>query len=88
MDKLMDFILCGGMTILELAIVLIAVMLIQLTVYQLSGKKINLFKIITLSILRFNNYLTEIFWIERSENYERGIGTNSNIISKMVQEIW
>ena len=61
MDKLMDFILCGGMTILELAIVLIAVMLIQLTVYQLSGKKINLFKIITLSILRFNNYLTEIF---------------------------
>lgn len=61
MDKLMDFILCGGMTILELTIVLIAVMLIQLTVYQLSKKRVNLFKIITLSILRFNNYLTEIF---------------------------
>lgn len=61
MDKLMDFILCGGMTILELAIIFIAVMLIQLTVYQLSRKRINLFKIITKSILRFNNYLTEIF---------------------------
>ena len=61
MDKLMDFILCTGMTILELAIVLIAVMLIQLTVYQLSRKKVNLFKIITVSILRFNDYLTEIF---------------------------
>lgn len=59
MDKLMDFILCGGMTILELVIMFIAVMLIQLTVYQLSKKRINLFKIITLSILKFNNYLTE-----------------------------
>ena len=61
MDKLMDFILCGGITILEIAIMFVAVILIQLTVYQLSRKRINLFKIITLSILRFNNYLTEKF---------------------------
>lgn len=59
MDKLMDFILCGGMTIFELAIMFIAVMLIQLIVYRTTG--VSLINSMISAGLRFNNYLTEKF---------------------------
>ena len=59
MDKLMDFILCGGMTILELVIMFIAVMLIQLIVYRATG--ISLINSMIRAGLRFNNYLTRKF---------------------------
>lgn len=59
MDKLMDFILCGGMTIFELAIMFIAVMLIQLIVYRTTG--ISLINSMIKAGLRFNNYLTKKF---------------------------
>ena len=59
MYKLMDFILCTGMTILELAIMFIAVMLIQLIVYRATG--ISLINSMIRAGLRFNSYLTEKF---------------------------
>jgi hypothetical protein len=59
MDKIMDFILCTGMTIFELAIMFIAVMLIQLIVYRTTG--ISLFNKFIRLMFKADKYLTAKF---------------------------
>lgn len=47
MDKIIDIFLCGGMVAIEIIGVIAIALFIQLVVYQLSNKKINLYKIIS-----------------------------------------
>lgn len=58
MDKIMDFILCAGVTTFEVIAVIMAMMLIQLIVYQLSGRRINLIIEITKLMFRADRYIT------------------------------
>ena len=61
MDKMMDFILCAGITGLEVIAVIAGGMLIQLVVYQLSGRRINLIKEITRLMFKADRYITAKF---------------------------
>lgn len=59
MNKLLDILLCGTATIIELIIIFTITMLIQLVMYRIFG--INLFKLIIKSLNRFDQYLNKMF---------------------------
>lgn len=59
MDKLMDFILCGGMTIFELIAIFIGLALVQLIVYRTTG--ISLFNKLTKLVFKADRYVTAKF---------------------------
>ena len=51
MDKIIDIFLCGGMVAIEIIEIIVIALFIQLVVYQLSNKKINLYKTISFYLL-------------------------------------
>lgn len=51
MDKIIDIFLCGGMVAIEIIGIIAIALFIQLVVYQLSNKKINLYKTISFYLL-------------------------------------
>lgn len=51
MDKIIDIFLCGGMVAIEIIGIIAIALFIQLVVYQLSNKKINLYKTINFYLL-------------------------------------
>lgn len=59
MDKIMDFILCAGVTAFEVVAIIVGAMLIQLIVYQLTG--ISLFNRFTKLMFRADRYITAKF---------------------------
>lgn len=59
MDKLLDILLCGTVTIIEAIIIFIIMMLIQLIMYKIFG--INLFKLIIKYLNKLDEYLNNIF---------------------------
>ena len=59
MDKLLDILLCGTVTIIEVIIIFIITMLIQLIMYRIFG--INLFKLIIKYLNKLDEYLNKIF---------------------------
>lgn len=59
MSKLLDILLCGTVTIIELITIFIVAMLIQLIMYRIFG--INLFKIVIKSSKKLDQYINKIF---------------------------
>lgn len=51
MDKIIDIFLCGGIVAIEIIGIIAIALFIQLVVYQLSNKKINLYKTINFYLL-------------------------------------
>ena len=59
MIKLIDFILCAGVTLFELIIILIGLALLQLIVYRTTG--ISLFNKLTKLVFKADKYMTAKF---------------------------
>lgn len=59
MSKLLDFILCAGITLSEVIVIIIAAMLIQLIVYRTTG--ISLYNTIIKLMFKADKYLTAKF---------------------------
>lgn len=59
MDKIMDFILCAGVTAFEVIAVIIAMMLIQLIMYRVFN--INLYKLFIKGSNKLDKYLVAKF---------------------------
>ena len=59
MDKIMDFILCAGVTTFEVVAIILGALLIQFIVYQLTG--ISLFNRFTKLMFRADRYITTKF---------------------------
>lgn len=59
MSKLMDFLLCGAVTMFELIGVIILGMLVQLIMYQVFG--INIYKSLIRASRKLDKYLNEKF---------------------------
>ena len=59
MSKLLDFMLCAGVTLSEVIVIIIAAMLIQLIVYRTTG--ISLYNTIIKLMFKADRYLTAKF---------------------------
>ena len=59
MSKLLDFMLCAGITLSEVIVIIIAAMLIQLIVYRTTG--ISLYNTIIKLMFKADKYLTAKF---------------------------
>ena len=59
MSKLLDFMLCTGITLSEVIVIIIAAMLIQLIVYRITG--INMYNIFIKLIFKADKYVTTKF---------------------------
>ena len=59
MSKLLDFMLCAGITLSELFVIIIAAMLIQLIIYRTTG--ISIYNTIIKLMFKADRYLTAKF---------------------------
>lgn len=60
-DKLIDIFLCGSVVILEIVGILILMLLVQGLVYNLSNRKINLYKTIWQNLQKLDKKMNNYF---------------------------